>query len=138
MTTTKTSVENNENKNNNENNCSSTNKKISNSLMKKTKNELLNIIFRKDDVEQRLNNTLNILTEDYINLHDRHSKLEISFDALNNKYEYLFSDYSNLSDNYATLLCEGKHKINKLKIILLLSFMINILFIINIILNLIL
>lgn len=131
MTQTKTSVENNENKNNKENNCSSTNKKVSNALMKKTKSELLAIIFRKDDVELELNNTLKLATEDYKNLYNKYDELHNSFDALNNKYDYLLSDYSEMNDNTITIICELRNKIHKLVNIILLSFLINVIFIVE-------
>lgn len=131
MVQIKTSVENNKNKSNDINNCSSTNKKVSNALMKKTKSELLAIIFRKDDVETELNNALKIGTEDYKKLHDKYNELQNSLEDLNNKYDYLLSDYSELNDNSITIICELRHKIHKLVNITLLSFLINIVFIVE-------
>lgn len=135
MVQIKTSVENNNNENNKENNCSSTNKKVSNALMKKTKSELLAIIFRKDDVETELNNALKAGIKDYKELNNKYDKLKESFDDLNNKYDYLLSDYSEINDNSVTIICELRNKIHKLINIILLSFTANIIFIVYMILH---
>lgn len=131
MTQIKTSVESNKNQSNSESNSSFTNKKVSNTLMKKTKNELLAIIFRKDDVEVELNNALKLGTEDYKNLNNKYDELKTSFDDLNNKYDCLLSDYSEMNDNSITIICELRSKIHKLVNIMLLSFLINIIFIVE-------
>ena len=87
--------------------------KQNNSLMRKTKAQLVELIFRKDSIERNLRadikskNTLINKYENNINICEtRIEKMKVS-------YSHLENDYRNMCDYNVSIECELKNTINK-------------------------
>lgn len=85
--------------------------KTFNNLMKKTKKELIEIIFRKDDVHIELNEKiaslqqqstlLDIAKRDLDNLSEKYSKLKDECSVLKSDNSNLIENYNELSEKYS-------------------------------------
>ena len=84
--------------------------KTSNSLMKKTKAQLVEIILRKDEVERNLRKDINDLC-------DSLDKIKSEKELLENKFETLQNDYREEYDEKASYIQELKDKTEKYKIL---------------------
>lgn len=80
--------------------------KQNDSLMRKTKAQLVEIILRKDSIEKNLRADIKG-TE--TNLH----KYEAKIDTMTFDYSKLKNDYMDMCDEKASVECELKHTINK-------------------------
>ena len=84
--------------------------KTSNSLMKKTKAQLVEIILRKDEVERNLRKDINDLC-------DSLDKIKSEKELLENKFETLQNDYREEYDEKASYIQELKDKTEKYKML---------------------
>lgn len=94
----------------------------SNSLMRKTKSQLLDIIFRKDDIEKELRNKNNILEAKLKVLNSNLYNYARDYNILKENNEILRLDYQTICDEYASCKCD----INNLNKCLVISRIINI------------
>lgn len=98
--------------------------KQNNSLMRKTKAQLIELIFRKDSIERNLRADIkskNTLINKYKN--NLHS-YEIRINNMTSNYSNLENDYKDIYDEKVSIECELKTTINKqIKIIRLLVIM---------------
>ena len=78
-----------------------------NSLMKKTKKELCEIIFRKDDVEAKLRKELNDVNLDFSKAKDMISKKENTIDELNNSIKEKNKQLEDFKDTIDDLVAEN-------------------------------
>lgn len=79
------------------------------SLMRKTKAQLVEIILRKDDIERSLRVRLNIAEN---TLENKRNDLNL----ISNNYSSLQNDYHSVCDNRATIECELNSVIKKQKV----------------------
>lgn len=84
--------------------------KTSNSLMKKTKAQLVEIILRKDEVERNLRKDINDLCDSF-------NKIKSEKELLENKFETLQNDYQEECDEKASYIQELKDKTERYKIL---------------------
>ena len=84
--------------------------KTSNSLMKKTKAQLVEIILRKDEVERNLRKDINDLC-------DSLDKIKNEKELLENKFETLQNDYREKCDEKASYIQELKDKTERYKML---------------------
>lgn len=117
--------------------------KTNSSLMKKTKQQLVDIIFRKDSIEKDLNNKVNnlqkeldnkcrefnIINEDYKNKNKTIKNLKIELDKtyqlnnrLTNKHDKLDKDYQDICDEYADYVAFTNIKLSRYKKIVVIMF----------------
>lgn len=101
--------------------------KQNNSLMRKTKVQLIEIILRKDSIEKKLRT-------DIKGIEDILHKYEAKIDTMKDDYSILNKDYTDICDEKASVECELKSTINKqiwiiwlLVIIFVISFCANVL-----------
>ena len=78
-----------------------------NSLMKKTKKELCEIIFRKDDVEAKLRKELNDVNLDFSKAKDMISKKENTIAELNNNIKEKNQQVEDFKDTIDDLVAEN-------------------------------
>lgn len=91
--------------------------KTSNSLMKKTKAQLVEIILRKDEVERNLRKDINELCDSSDKIKSEKEFLENKFETLKNKFEYLQNDYREECDEKASYIQELKDKTERYKML---------------------
>ena len=91
--------------------------KTSNSLMKKTKAQLVEIILRKDEVERNLRKDINELCDSLDKIKSEKELLENKFEILKNKFETLQNDYREEYDENAYYIQELKDKIERYKML---------------------
>lgn len=84
--------------------------KTSNSLMKKTKAQLVEIILRKDEVERNLRKDINELCDSLDKIKNEKELLEKNFETLKN-------DYREECDKNASYIQELKDKTKRYKIL---------------------
>lgn len=84
--------------------------KTSNSLMKKTKAQLVEIILRKDEVERNLRKDINELCDSF-------NKIKSEKELLQNKFETLKNDYREECDKNAFYIQELKDKTERYKML---------------------
>ena len=84
--------------------------KTSNSLMKKTKAQLVEIILRKDEVERNLRKDINELCDSLDKIKNEKELLEKNFETLKN-------DYREECDKNASYIQELKDKTERYKIL---------------------
>ena len=84
--------------------------KTSNSLMKKTKAQLVEIILRKDEVERNLRKDINDLCDSF-------DKIKGEKEFLENKFETLQNDYREECDKNASCIQELKDKTKRYKML---------------------
>lgn len=87
--------------------------KTSNSLMKKTKAQLVEIILRKDEVERNLRKDINELCDSF-------NKIKSEKELLENKFETLKNDYREECDknaSYIQCIQELKDKAERYKML---------------------
>lgn len=84
--------------------------KTSNSLMKKTKAQLVEIILRKDEVERNLRKDINDLCDSF-------DKIKSEKELLENKFETLQNDYREEYDEKASYIQELKDKTERYKML---------------------
>ena len=101
--------------------------KTSNSLMKKTKAQLVEIILRKDEVERNLRKDIN-------DLYDSLDKIKSEKELLENKFETLQNDYQEECDENTSYLQELSDRVERYKILFCIFFAISIGLVISIIL----
>lgn len=97
---------------------------MSNALMNKTKRELVDIIFRKDDIYKKINNTNKDLNDKIENLNKIISYKDIDLANKNNDIANLnkeINDFKDCCDEYASKYFEIMDKCNKFKNIAILS-----------------
>ncbi len=95
------------------------------SLMRKTKVQLVEIIFRKDDIEKYLRADIKQKENELITIKNRHNSLKSTY--LNIK-----RDYQDICDEKASIECELNIKIRKQrKVIWVLSILLGISIILN-------
>lgn len=91
------------------------NVKYSSSLMKHTKAQLIEIIFRKDEVEKQLRETINKNNREIFSLQDMNSKLSDKVKAeIRNAYNWKH-DFELTCDEKAEIECILKTKIKRWK-----------------------
>lgn len=112
---------------NTKNNVDEVTNKTSNSLMKKTKAQLVEIILRKDEVERNLRKNTNGLC----NLFDKVTTEKV---LLEKRFETLQNDYREECDKNASCRQELNDKIERYKILFYISIAISIGLIVSIIL----
>lgn len=84
--------------------------KTSNSLMKKTKAQLVEIILRKDEVERNLRKDINDLCSSS-------NKIKNEKELLENKFETLQNDYREECDEKVSYIQEFKDKTERYKML---------------------
>lgn len=84
--------------------------KTSNSLMKKTKAQLVEIILRKDEVERNLRKDINELCDSF-------NKIKSEKELLEKKFETLKNDYREECDENASYIQELKDKTERYKML---------------------
>ena len=84
--------------------------KTSNSLMKKTKAQLVEIILRKDEVERNLRKDINELC-------DSSDKIKSEKELLDSHFENLLNDYREECDKNASCIQELKDKTERYKML---------------------
>lgn len=89
--------------------------KSNNSLMKKTKAQLIEIILRKDDVEKSLREEFRKNKSEYDSLVERHNYLKQSYNNTEVKYSRLLRDYEDACDDHVTQYTCLKDKLNGYK-----------------------
>lgn len=104
-------------------------------LNRKTKVELIDIIFRKDDTEHKLRDAYNNISKNYDNITEKYNRLYDYYKELNEDYTMLKNDYEDLCDNKIEEIC---HLNTELKSKDKALWVLCILFVISVILNLIL
>lgn len=115
------------NVNTKKNNVDEVTNKTSNSLMKKTKAQLVEIILRKDEVERGLRNDI----KDFINYIN---KIEKEKELLGQKFETLQNDYREECDEKASDLQELRNRVERYKVLFYIFSAISVGFIVSIIL----
>lgn len=80
-----------------------------NSLMRKTKAQLVEIILRKDSIEKNLRADIKGIEKE---LENKRNDLEL----INNNYNSLKNDYHNVCDDIVTIECEFNSVIKKQKV----------------------
>ena len=93
---------------NTKSNVNEVSNKTSNSLMKKTKAQLVEIILRKDEVERNLRKDIN-------ELYDSLDKIKSEKELLDTHFETLLNDYREECDKNASYIQELKDKIKRYK-----------------------
>ena len=73
--------------------------KTSNSLMKKTKAQLVEIILRKDEVERNLRKEINELCDSFDKIKSEKELLETKFETLQNDYQ----EFNDRTERYKVL-----------------------------------
>ena len=100
------------NVNTKKNNVDEVTNKTSNSLMKKTKAQLVEIILRKDEIEHNLRKDVNELCNSFDKIKGEKEFLESEFETLQNDYQEkwdekasYFQELRNRVERYKTLFC---------------------------------
>lgn len=96
------------NVNTKKNNVDEVTNKTSNSLMKKTKAQLVEIILRKDEVERNLRKDINELCNSF-------DKIKTEKELLEQRFETLQNDYQEECDENASYLQELKNRVERYK-----------------------
>ena len=86
--------------------------KTNDSLARKTKKELVDIILRKDDVERRLRETIEGLNKTINKLKIDKRVIADSNNILDKDYQNMKDNYEHICDEYATYRCEVNTKLN--------------------------
>lgn len=86
------------------------------SLMKHTKAQLVDIILRKDSVEQELREKLKNNEKSYIAMYNDFHRLNAKFAHLEEVHEVLKNDYQNECDEHSTTYWKYKDKVNRYKV----------------------
>lgn len=96
--------------------------KTPNSLMRKTKAELVNIILRKDDVEKNLrddikglNTSFEEMTKKYVNAQNNLEDIQVNYEKLSKAKEAYENDFEEISDKLVTERVESRISISRLK-----------------------
>lgn len=87
------------------------------SLMKKTKKELIEIIFRKDETEEKLNRQI--------------KELKLRDEQLSTSIDRAFDEYKDEIDHLVSINQEEKDKVNNWKNVAIISMLVNILVIVT-------
>ena len=94
--------------------------KQNNSLMRKTKVQLVEIILRKDSIEKNLRNDITSLRDDITStkaeLNKAKTEINIAqsvYSKLNSDYSELKSDYIDMCDEKVSVECKFRSSINK-------------------------
>lgn len=98
------------NVNTKKNNVDEVTNKTSNSLMKKTKAQLVEIILRKDEVERNLR-------KDIKGTCDSFDKIKTEKELLEQRFETLQNDYQEKCDENASYLQELRNKVERYKVL---------------------
>lgn len=101
--------------------------KTSNSLMKKTKAQLVEIILRKDEVERNLRKDINELCDSF-------NKIKSEKELLEKKFETLQNDYLEECDKNASYIQELKDKTERYKMLFYISSAVSLVLMVSIIL----
>lgn len=88
--------------------------KTSNSLMKKTRAQLVEIILRKDEVERNLRKDINDLCDSF-------DKIKSKKELLENKFETLQNDYQEECDEKASYYQEFNDRTKRYKVLFYIS-----------------
>ena len=96
------------NVNTKKNNVNEVTNKTSNSLMKKTKAQLVEIILRKDEVERNLRKDINELCDSF-------NKIKNEKELLDSHFETLLNDYREECDKNASCIQKLKDKTKRYK-----------------------
>lgn len=115
------------NVNTKKNNVDEVTNKTSNSLMKKTKAQLVEIILRKDEVERSLRKNINELCNSF-------DKIKGEKEFLENEFETLRNDYQKEWDKRASYLQELRNRIERYKILFYIFSAVSVGFMVSIIL----
>lgn len=115
------------NVNTKKNNVDEVTNKTSNSLMKKTKAQLVEIILRKDEVERSLRKNVNELCNSF-------DKIKGEKEFLENEFETLRNDYQKEWDKRASYLQELRNRIERYKILFYIFSAVSVGFMVSIIL----
>lgn len=114
------------NVNTKKNNVDEVTNKTSNSLMKKTKAQLVEIILRKDEVERNLR-------KDIKESYDSFDKIKTEKELLKQRFETLQNDYQEKCDENASYLQELRNTDERNKVLFYIFFAISVGLIISII-----
>lgn len=95
----------------NDNQISKENPIENKSLMRKTKAQLIEIIFRKDNIEKALRTDIKQKENELVTIKNRHNSLKSCY--LNIK-----RDYQDICDEKASIECELNIKIRKQKVVI--------------------
>ena len=115
------------NVNTKKNNVDEVTNKTSNSLMKKTKTQLVEIILRKDEVERSLRKDIKELLSSL-------DKIKTEQELIKQRFETLQNDYQEECDENASYLQELRNRVERYKVLFYVFSAISIGFIISIIL----
>lgn len=115
------------NVNTKKNNVDEVTNKTSNSLMKKTKAQLVEIILRKDEVERNLRKDINELCDSF-------DKIKGEKEFFEKEFEILQNDYQKECDGNALYIQELRNRVERYKVLFYVFSAISIGFIISIIL----
>lgn len=121
------------NVNTKKNNVDEVTNKTSNSLMKKTKAQLVEIILRKDEVEHSLRKDIKELLGSLDKIKGEKEFLENEFKILRNKFEILRNNYQKEWDKRASYLQELRNRVERYKVLFYVFSAISIGFIVSII-----
>lgn len=94
------------------NNIDEVTSKVNNSLMKKTKAQLVEIILRKDDIERGLRADIKGTEKEFDKIKSKYKVLESKYCSNQTKYANLQMDYEEQCDEH--ILCK-QELINKIK-----------------------
>lgn len=97
------------------------------SLMRKTKAELVDIIFRKDAVEKDLRGTAKNLVDKLVAAEEQCTAVKACHELLLKDYNALTVDYQDKCDEHISCLTESRIVINKYKLITMVSWIITLL-----------
>lgn len=114
------------NVNTKKNNVDEVTNKTSNSLIKKTKVQLVEIILRKDEVERNLRKDVNELCNSL-------DKIKTEKELLEQRFETLQNDYQEKCDENASYLQELSNRIERYKVLFCIFFAISVGLIVSII-----
>ena len=98
------------NVNTKKNNVDEVTNKTFNSLIKKTKAQLVEIILRKDEVERNLRKDINELCDSF-------DKIKGEKELLEQRFETLQNDYQEKCDENASYLQELRNKVERYKVL---------------------
>ena len=88
-------------------------KKESNSLMRKTKAQLVDIILRKDNIECNLRNDIKDKDNLLNSYQEKLTEANRQIDSKNKAYETLKADFESTCDENASTICELKGNISR-------------------------
>lgn len=115
------------NVNTKKNNVDEVTSKTSNSLMKKTRAQLVEIILRKDEVERNLRKDVNKLCNSF-------DKIKTEKELLEQRFETLQNDYQEECDENTSYLQELRNRVERYKTLFCIFFAISVGIIVSIIL----